>query len=137
MIAGAIKALTGWRGYVVAALAGIAIVAGVLAYGRSQHQAGRDALAAEYRAAELEAWRQEAEKLAGLSAMLEDSLTILRDAEPRIIERYTRVQVEHPLPDGCRIDDGRLQHINAAVSAANAARQSGRALPADTGSPVR
>jgi len=65
--------------------------------------------------------------------MLESGLTILGDAEPKIIERYTRVETERPLPADCRIDDGRLQHINAAVSAANTAHESGRAAPADPG----
>ena len=42
----------------------------------------------------------------------------------------TRVEVQSPLPAGCRIDADRLQHINKAGRLANSAVQSGAAVPA-------
>jgi hypothetical protein len=41
------------------------------------------------------------------------------DAKPKIIERYNRVVVEKPLPDGCIIDTARLRELNAAIESAN------------------
>ncbi len=64
-------------------------------------------------------------RLGGISNTLEDALVTLRYAKPKTIERYTRVEVQSPLPAGCRIDAGRLQHINEAGRLANSAGQPG------------
>lgn len=72
------------------------------------------------------------DRLSGISGDFERAAVALRDANPKVIERYTRVEVQSPLPPGCRIDDGRMQHINAAERAANAASEFGPAVPADS-----
>jgi len=81
--------------------------------------------------ADLTEFKKQADRLSGISNSFEQAAVTLRDAGPKIIERYTRVEVQSPLPAGCRIDDGRMQHINAAERAANAAGQPGAAVPAD------
>jgi len=81
--------------------------------------------------ADLAEFRRQADRLSGISTTFEQAAVALRDANPKIIERYTRVEVQSPLPAGCRIDDGRMQHINAAERAANAAREPGAAVPTD------
>jgi len=81
--------------------------------------------------ADLAEFKRQADRLSGISATFEQAAVALRDANPKIIERYTRVEVQSPLPAGCRIDDGRMQHINAAERAANAAREPGAAVPTD------
>lgn len=124
--------VTGWRGYAVAAVGGTAVVIGILWYGHEKYEQGRVSAMAEYHAAELAVWRQEADRLISLSNALETGLVALRDAKPKIIERYTRVETQVPLPDGCRIDGERLQSINEAINAANAASQPGDALSAYT-----
>ncbi|MFY1894735.1 hypothetical protein ACOTCN_12180 [Achromobacter xylosoxidans] len=50
--------------------------------------------------------------------------------EEVLVKTPTRVEVQSPLPAGCRIDAGRLQHINEAGRLANSAGQPGPAVPA-------
>lgn len=97
-------------------------------YGASQHQTGVAKAKADYALAELTEFKAQTARLGGISDTLEGARVALRDAKPT--ERYTRVEVQSPLPAGCRLDDDRLQHINEAGRLANAARQPGAAVPA-------
>ena len=99
-------------------------------YGSSQYLAGVDKANADHALAELAEFKTQTSRLAGVSANLEGALVALRDAKPKTIERYTRVEVQSPLPAGCRIDAERLQHINEAGRVANTAGQPGAAVPA-------
>jgi len=112
-----------------AALLATAIL-GVRWYGASQYKAGVAQANADHTLAELTEFKTQTARLAGVSTTLEEALVTLRDAKPKTIERYTRVEVQSPLPAGCRIDTERLQHINEAGRVANAAGQSGATVPA-------
>jgi len=105
-------------------------VLGVHWYGSAQYRAGIDQANADYALAELADFKRQTVRLGGISETLEGALIALRDASPKIIERYTRVEVQSPLPAGCRIDAERLRHINEAGRLANAAGQPGPAVPA-------
>lgn len=83
--------------------------------------------------ADFDAYRQETERLHGLSQIIERKLDALRDAQPKIIERYNRVIENHPLPADCHPGPDRLRELNAAIEAANAAiaGQPGKEVQAD------
>lgn len=119
--------------------AGLVAVAlmGVRWYGASQFRAGVDKANADHTLAELIEFKTQTARLGGVSDTLESALTAMRDAKPKTIERYTRVEVQSPLPAGCRIDVERLQHINEAGRLANTASQSGPAVPAGAGGEQR
>ncbi|QYJ23445.1 hypothetical protein KYT87_09580 [Achromobacter sp. ES-001] len=127
-----VVSLAGWKGYAAAALAGVIVVAGaaasVLGYGTSQREAGRVECQEAHRVAGLEEFKSEAERLTGLSQSLADTADKLANAEPQVIERYTRVEVQSPLPADCMRDPGRVRSTNDGIDAANAARQSKRAV---------
>lgn len=112
------------------ALGVVTLGVGVYWYGASQYRAGIDQANADYALAELAEFKRQTVRLGGISQTLEGALIALRDASPKIIERYTRVEVQSPLPAGCRIDAERLRHINEAGRLANAAGQPGPAVPA-------
>lgn len=135
MIAAAVKALAGWRGYLVAGFAGAVVLgaggAGIAWYGHSQREAGRVECQEAHRVAGLEEFKSEAERLTGLSQSLADTADKLATAKPQIIERYTREIVQRPLPADCVRDPGRVRATNDAIDAANAARQPQRAMSAD------
>ncbi|EHK66012.1 hypothetical protein [Achromobacter arsenitoxydans] len=116
--------------YLIGATLVVAALLGVRWYGVSQFQAGVDQANVGHALSELAEFKTQTSRLAGVSANLEDALVALRDAKPKTIERYTRVEVQSPLPAGCRIDPERLQHINEAGRVANAASQPGAAVPA-------
>jgi hypothetical protein len=78
--------------------------------------------------ADLESFKSESLRLQGLSQNLELQLTALREAQPKIIERFNRVIIEKPLPADCLIDFDRLRELNAAISTANTGK-SGQPLP--------
>ena len=116
--------------YVLVAIA-IAIVAatsGLWAYGKYQYHVGYQAAENVRHVADLESFKSESLRLQGLSQNLELQLTALRDAQPKIIERFNRVIIEKPLPADCVIDSDRLRELNAAISAANTGK-SGQPLP--------
>lgn len=115
--------------YLIVAALVVGAALGVRWYGASRFQAGIDKANADHTLAELVEFKTQTARLAGVSSTLEDALTALRDAKPKTIERYTRVEVQSPLPAGCRIDAERLQHINEAGRLANAAGQPGAAVP--------
>lgn len=108
----------------------MAIGAGVVLYGSSGYQAGVDKANTDHTLAELNEFKVQTGRLASIAGTFEASAAAMRDAQPKIIERYTRVEVQSPLPAGCRIDAGRLQHINEAGRLANFAGQPGPAVPA-------
>ena len=116
--------------YLIGAAVLTVAIAGVRWYGASQYQAGIDQANADHAMAELTEFKAQTGRLAGISSTLEDALVALRDAKPKTIERYTRVEVQNPLPAGCRIDTERLQHINEAGRLANSAGQPGAAMSA-------
>ncbi|MFY2599467.1 hypothetical protein ACOTHJ_21160 [Achromobacter xylosoxidans] len=103
---------------------------GVLLYGSSRYHDGIAKANADHALAELNEFKAQTGRLAGIATTFEASVAELRVAEPKVIERYTRVEVQSPLPAGCRIDAGRLQHINEAGRLANSAGQPGPAVPA-------
>ncbi len=119
--------------YLIGGAALAAAVVCVLWYGSSQFQAGVAKANADHLLAELTEFKSQTARLGGISDTLEGALVALRDVKPKIIERYTRVEVQSPLPAGCRIDAERLQHINEAGRMANAAGQPGTAVPAGAG----
>ena len=104
--------------------------AGVVLYGSSRYHDGIAKANADHALAELNEFKAQTGRLAGIATTFEESVAELRAAEPKIVERYARVEVQSPLPAGCRIDAGRLQHINEAGRLANSAGQPGPAVPA-------
>lgn len=123
--------------YLIGAAALAAVVVGVLWYGASQYEAGVAKANADHTLADLTEFKTQTARLAGVSTTLEDALVTLRDAKPKTNERYTRVEVQSPLPAGCRIDAERLRHVNEAGRLANAAGQPGPAVPAGAGGDQR
>jgi len=115
--------------YLIGAALVAAAVLGVRWYGASQYRAGADKANADHALAELNEFKAQTARLAGISVTLEGALAALRDAKPKTIERYTRVEVQSPLPAGCRIDAERLQLINEAGRLANNAGQPGATVP--------
>ncbi|WP_082900697.1 hypothetical protein [Achromobacter insolitus] len=130
--------IAGWKGYAAALMLGAALVAGAAGaiawYGHAQRAAGRAECQEAHRVAGLEEFKTEAERLTGLSQSLADTAEQLANAQPKVIERYTREIVQRPLPADCVRDPGRVRATNDAIDAANAARQSQRSMP---GSPAR
>lgn len=119
--------------YLIGAALLAAAVLGVRWYGAREYRAGVAKANADHTLAELAEFKTQTARLAGVSTTLEEALVALRDATPKTIERYTRVEVQSPLPAGCRIDAERLQHVNEAGRLANAAGQPGPAVPAGAG----
>ncbi|MGW8306392.1 MAG: hypothetical protein ACWGIK_11300 [Achromobacter pulmonis] len=123
--------------WVGGALVVMTLGAGVALYGSSRYHDGIAKANADHTLAELNEFKTQTGRLAGIATTFEASVAELRAAEPKIIERYTRVEVQSPLPTGCRIDAGRLQHINEAGRLANTAAQPGPAVPAGARSDQR
>jgi len=116
--------------YLIGAAVVVAVLVGVRWYGAGRYDAGVAKANADHALAELNEFKIQTGRLSRIATTFEASVAELRVAEPKIIERYTRVEVQSPLPAGCRIDAGRLQHINEAGRLANSAGQSGAAVPA-------
>jgi len=133
--------MNAFPGALASYLAGAALVIGAIlsvrGYGASQYQAGIDQANADYALAELAEFKRQTTRLGGISNTLEGALAALRNTAPKTIERYTRVEVQSPMPADCRIDAERLRHINEAARLANAAGQSGAAVPASARSDQR
>ena len=98
---------------------------GLWGYGKYQFHVGFQAAENIHHLAELESFKSESIRLNGLSQTLERQLNAMRDAQPKIIERYNRVVIEKPLPADCRLDDERLRHVTRAIEAAKALKGSG------------
>lgn len=118
------------RLYLIVGTVMVVAALGVRWYGASHYQAGVDKAVADHALAELNEFKNQTARLGGISDSLESALVALRDAKPKTIERYTRVEVQSPLPAGCRIDVERLRHINGAGRLANTAGQPSAAVPA-------
>lgn len=110
--------------YVLIAIAIVAALAGLWGYGALQHSQGYDQAIAERHTADLESFKVESERLQGLSVSLEAQLASIRDAKPKIIERYVNVAAKNPLPADCSIDPDRLLNINAAIQTINSSKPS-------------
>ncbi|WP_236756861.1 hypothetical protein [Achromobacter pulmonis] len=123
--------------WVGGALVVLVLGVGVVLYGASRYDDGVAKANADHALAELNEFKTQTGRLAGIATSFEANVAALRGAEPKIIERYTRVEVQSPLPAGCRIDAGRLQHINEAGRLANTAGQPGPAVPAGARSDQR
>ena len=108
--------------YIVIAVALVGAMAGLWGYGKYQYYAGYQSAENIRHVADLESFRSESIRLQGLSQNLELQLTALREAQPKIIERYNHVVIEKPLPGDCTIDTDRLRELNAAISTANSSQ---------------
>ena len=113
--------------YVLIAIAMVAGMSGLWGYGKYQFHVGYQAAENIRHLADLESFKSESIRLQGLSQNLEAQLSTLRDAQPKIIERFNRVIIEKPLPADCFIDSDRLRELNAAISTANTSK-SGQSL---------
>ena len=116
--------------YVLIAIAMVAGMSGLWGYGKYQFHVGYQAAENIRHLADLESFKSESIRLQGLSQNLEAQLSTLREAQPKIIERYNRVVIEKPLPGDCIIDADRLRELNAAITTANTGK-SGQPLPGD------
>ena len=105
--------------YILIALAMVAGMSGLWGYGKYQFHVGYQAAENIRHLADLESFKSESFRLQGLSQNLEAQLSGLREAQPKIIERYNRVVIEKPLSSDCIIDTERLRELNAAIEAAN------------------
>ena len=114
--------------YIFYAIALGSAMFGLWGYGKYQFHVGFQAAEKIHHLAELESFKSESIRLNGLSQTLERQLTALREAQPKIIERYNRVVIEKPLPADCFIDSDRLRELNAAIEAANTSKP-GQSLP--------
>lgn len=105
--------------YILIAIAMVACMSGLWGYGKYQFYVGYQAAEKIRHLADLESFKSESIRLQGLSQSLETQLSTLREAQPKIIERYNRVVIEKPLPSDCFIDADRLRQLNVAIEAAN------------------
>lgn len=117
-----------WKPLAVVAAVSVMFLALKL-YGQIQYQRGRNDAQLDYAIAALKDFKEQVNRLTGLSERMETAADELRAAEPKIIERFTRVEVKNPLPADCVIPADGLRDINDAIGAANAARQSVKAMP--------
>lgn len=113
--------------YILIVVALVGAMTGLWGYGKYQYHAGYQAAENIRHVADLESFKSESIRLQGLSQNLELQLTALREAQPKIIERFNRVIIEKPLPADCLIDSDRLRELNAAISTANSSK-SGQSL---------
>lgn len=124
------------KAYIVTFLAGSAAIvlisAGVGLYGNHKYKEGQAACKEAHRVAGLEQFQHEAEKLFGLADLMHEQAQALAEAKPKVIERYTRVEVQAPLPAGCVLDADRLRVINDGIREANSTGIATPAMPADT-----
>jgi hypothetical protein len=119
------------------AAAGGAALVGALAIGgwwlhHSGYEAGRADCEAAHTLADLQQYKAETGRLAGLSAQLAAQIDSLSSAAPTVIKEYHETVVKTPLPAGCVIDPGRLRSIQDAIAKAAAAGQRGSAVSAGT-----
>jgi|GEM_PF-1553814 hypothetical protein len=108
--------------YVLIAMAMASGMVGLWSYGKYQFHVGYQAAENIRHLADLESFQSESIRLQGLSQNLEAQLSTLREAQPKIIERYNRVVIEKPLPGDCIIDADRLRELNAAITTANSSK---------------
>ncbi len=114
--------LNGWRAFLASIILLLAAVLGAWLYGQHRYHVGA---ADERAAAEVAAAKQYAKQADALNAQadsLRSKIEALENEKPKIVTQYREKVVHVPLPADCTIDAGRLQHIQDAVQAANAAR---------------
>lgn len=111
--------------YARGSLAVLAILAALWGYGAWQYEAGYDDAERARAMADLVAQVEESHRLSIIANELERQVEELRQAQPKIIERYNNVIIEKPLHIDCRIDTDRMQHITSAIEAANSSQSSG------------
>jgi hypothetical protein len=78
---------------------------------------------------ELTQFQKTAAQINGVSGQIETALQTLRASGPQIIKDYNDAVLQNPLPADCVIDNSRLRSIQSSIDAANAASQSGGAVP--------
>lgn len=116
--------------YVVRAL--LALGATMMAWGFSswRYHVGYTDAEHDRSVADLVAYKHETERLAQISDLLEGRIALMREVQPKIIERYNHVIVQNPLPTDCSLDADRLRVITRAIEAANTGKSS-EPLPKD------
>ena len=90
-------------------------LAALWGYGKHQHSLGYSQAQKERYVADLESFQAESKRLQGLSTVIENQLAEFRAIEPKVIERYTNVVTQIPLPATCRVDSERMRTINSAI----------------------
>ena len=105
---------------------GAAMIAALLLfgwlYGQHQYKQGVADTKTAARLAAFDQYQSDVERMAAASWELQNTITELQHAKPKIITEYKEVMVQTPLPDTCRIDAKRLRGIQSAARAAAAAR---------------
>lgn len=100
----------------------VALFFGGWLHGQYQYRQGTDDTIKDMRLATYDQYRSEVERIAAASWELQNIITELQHAKPKIITEYKEVVAQAPLPDTCRIDDERLHRIQSAVREATATR---------------
>lgn len=98
---------------------GAAIVAALFfggwLYGQHQYRQGVADTTTAARLAAFDQYQSDVERMASASWELQNIITELQYAKPKVITEYKEVVVQTPLPADCRIDDERLRRIQSAV----------------------
>jgi len=108
--------------YTLTAAAALAILAAIWGYGRYRYHEGVTGTQTAAKIAAAAQYAQDVARINAQTATLQAKLTELENASPKIVTQYRDRIVKVPLPADCRIDADRLRNLQAAVSAANAAR---------------
>lgn len=108
--------------YALGAITVLLVLAAIWGYGHYQYSQGVVDTETAARLAAFDQYQGDVERMASASWGLQNIITELQYAKPKVITKYKRVAVQAPLPDTCRIDADRLRGIQSAVSAATAAR---------------
>jgi hypothetical protein len=108
--------------YTLAAAAALAILAALWGYGRYRYHEGVIDTQTAAKLAAAAQYAQDVARINAQTATLQAKLTELENASPKIVTQYRDRVIKVPLPADCRIDSDRLHNLQAAVSAANAAR---------------
>lgn len=111
--------------YARGSLAVLSILAALWGYGAWQYEAGYDDAERARAMADLVAQVEESHRLSIMADEIERRVEELRQAQPKIIERYNNVIIEKPLPIDCRIDTDRMQQLTRAIEAANSSQSIG------------
>lgn len=110
---------------------GGALALGVLgasfwAYGAYQYSQGKADCEEATRVAGLEVFKTEAERIIGVANRFETVADKLANVQPQVVKEFHNVTTIKPLPADCVFDAERMRSGNAAIKAANAARQNQR-----------
>lgn len=91
-------------------------------YGQHQYKQGIDDTIKEVRLAAYDQYRSDVERMASASWDLQNIITELQHAKPKVISVYKETATANPLPADCRIDDERLHGIQSAARKAAGTR---------------